>query len=141
MVTDLVTQTCLHHATQIHYANAITDMFHNRKTVRNEEVGQAVAALQILHQVDDLRLNRDIQRRHRFIGYDQPRIQCQRPSNPDTLSLSPAELVGKLASCTFVQSNITKKFLYPQQPLSPRVEFMDHKRLFHNLLNGHARVK
>ena len=49
-------------AAQIHDADAITNMMYDRQVVRNEEVGQALGALQIAHDVEHLSLYRDVKR-------------------------------------------------------------------------------
>ena len=41
---------------------------HHREVVRDEEIGEAAAALQVLHQVEDLRLHRDVERRGRLVA-------------------------------------------------------------------------
>ena len=71
----------------------MADMFHNPQVVRNEEIGNAELVLQVLQQVDDLRLDRDVERRHRFVGDDQARLDRQRARDADALALPAAELV------------------------------------------------
>src|SRR5713226_8844074 len=61
--------------------------------MRDEELGELELALKILEQVDDLRLNRDVQRRDRLVADDQLRIERQRPRDSDALPLAPGELV------------------------------------------------
>ena len=53
----------------------------------DEEVGQIQLFLQVLEQVDDLGLNRDIQRGNRFVGDDEFRLQRQGAGDADALSL------------------------------------------------------
>jgi hypothetical protein len=55
--------------------------------VRDEQQRQPKIALQILQQVQNLRLHADIERRHGFVADDQPRRQRQRPRNADPLPL------------------------------------------------------
>ena len=61
------------------------------------EVGQAEVGLQVLQQVDHLRLHRDVQRGHRLVGDDQVRVHGQRPGDADPLPLPAGELVRVLA--------------------------------------------
>ena len=49
--------------------------------------------LQIHQQIDDLRLNRHIQRGHRFVADDQLRIERQRARDADALALAAGEFV------------------------------------------------
>ena len=61
--------------------------------MRDEQVGQLELVLQVHQQVDDLRLDRHIQRRYRFIADDQFRTQRQRAGDADALPLAAGELV------------------------------------------------
>ena len=63
----------------------------------DEQEGEAVLGLQVLEQVDDLGLDRHIQRRDRLVGHDQLRLHQQRPGNADPLALAS----GKLAWAGF----------------------------------------
>ena len=49
--------------------------------------------LQVEHQVDDLRADRDVERRDRFVGDDDLRLQRQRARNGDPLPLAAGEFV------------------------------------------------
>ena len=46
--------------TEIHDRDAIGDMPHDRQIVRDDQIGDAELGLQILEQVDDAGLNRDV---------------------------------------------------------------------------------
>ena len=49
--------------------------------------------LQVLEQVEDLRLDRDVERRDRLVADDQLRVQRERARDPDALALAARELV------------------------------------------------
>ena len=59
----------------------------------DEQVGQPQALLQILQQVQDLRLNRDIERAGRLVADEQLGLDCERARNSDALALPAGELV------------------------------------------------
>jgi hypothetical protein len=46
--------------------------------VRDHEVGDAEARLQVAQQVDDLRLDRDVERRDRFVEDDELGLERER---------------------------------------------------------------
>ena len=50
-------------------------------------------ALQRLQQIDDLRLDRHVERRHRLVADDQLRLEDHRPRDADALALAAGELV------------------------------------------------
>ena len=55
---------------------------------------QVHTLLQFQQQVDDLALDRHIQRRHAFIGNDQARLHRQRPGDTHALALAATEGAG-----------------------------------------------
>src|SRR5262249_15120480 len=58
---------------EIHHRYARADVLDDREVVRNEDVGQAELLLQLLKQVDDLRLDRHVERRYRLVADDELR--------------------------------------------------------------------
>ena len=46
---------------EIHDGYAVADVLDHRQVVRDEQVGEALFALQIHHQIDDLRLDRHVE--------------------------------------------------------------------------------
>ena len=58
---------------QVHDRHAVADVFDHTQVVRDEQIGQAEVSLQVLQQIDDLRLNRHVQRRDRLIANDEER--------------------------------------------------------------------
>ena len=65
-------------AAEIHHGDPVRDVPHHRQIVRDEQVGDAETLLQVLQQVHHLRPDRHVERRHRFVGDDQPRLGRQR---------------------------------------------------------------
>lgn len=46
-----------HNIPQIHHRNAVAQVMDNTQVVGNKDVGQAMLLLQLLHQIQDLRLD------------------------------------------------------------------------------------
>ena len=61
----------LHHHAQIHNHDRVGHMAHDGHVVGDEHVGQPQLLLKILHQVDDLCLDRHIQGRNRLVADDE----------------------------------------------------------------------
>lgn len=59
----------------------------------NEDEGEAHIAAQPVEKRNDLRLNRNIERRDRLITDDELRLQRQRTGNGDPLALAAGKLV------------------------------------------------
>ncbi|SFN80364.1 hypothetical protein SAMN05216573_12230 [Bradyrhizobium sp. Rc3b] len=75
-----------------HNYDAITDVTNNTEIMRDEEITYAEVVLQIAEQVQDLGLDRDVERRNRFIADDYGRIWCDRAGDRNALTLTAREL-------------------------------------------------
>ena len=75
----------------VHDGDAVADIADDRHVVRDEEVGQFLAFLQIFEQVEDLGLDRDIQGGDRFVGDHQFGLDDQGACDADALALAAAE--------------------------------------------------
>ena len=60
---------------QIHYSHPVRYMFHDRKIMRDEQIGQLEFLLKLVEQVQYLRLNGNIERRHGFVAHYEFRIE------------------------------------------------------------------
>src|SRR5262249_28430030 len=78
---------------QVHHGYAGRDVLDDREVVGDEQVREAELGLQILEQVHDLRLDRDVEGGDRLVGDDQLGIHGQGPRDPDPLALAARELV------------------------------------------------
>ena len=78
---------------QVHHRDPVGDVADDAEVVRDEEIGELELVLEVLEQVDDLRLDRDVQGRDRLVGNDQLRPQRERPGDADPLPLAAGELV------------------------------------------------
>ena len=82
---------------EIQHNDAIADVPDHREIMRDEQVCQPEPFLQLHHQVDDLRLDVDVQRRDRLVGDDKLRSHRQRPGDRDALPLAAREFVRETA--------------------------------------------
>jgi hypothetical protein len=73
---------------EVHDGDTRRDMPNDGEIMRNEDVREAEALLEIAKQVDHLRLDRDIEGRDRFVAYDEARLDRQRPRDADALPLA-----------------------------------------------------
>ena len=69
-------------------------LFHHGQIVSDEKVGQPQGRLELLQQVDDLGLDRDVQRADRLVADDEIGLAGQRPGNGNTLALAAGKLMG-----------------------------------------------
>src|SRR5260370_39495523 len=80
----------LHDAPDVHYRHTVADVSNDAKIVRHEEIRQPELGLQILKQIQDLSLDRDIQGRDRLVGDHQAGSERPCAGNADALALPPA---------------------------------------------------
>ena len=75
---------------EVHDRDPIADVLDDAHVVGDEHVGQPELALELLEQVEDLRLDRHVERRDRLVADDQVRLEDQRPGDADALALAAA---------------------------------------------------
>ena len=68
---EIVAVGRLDDATEIHDRHAGAEVSHDGQVVRDEQVRQLELLLEIPEQVEDLRLDRDVERRHRLVEDEQ----------------------------------------------------------------------
>ena len=86
-------------------ATRSADVLDHRQVVRDEQVGEAELLLQVLEQVDHLRLDRHVERRHRLVADDQLRLDRERARDADALALAAGELVRIAAHVIGLQAD------------------------------------
>ena len=106
---------------QIHNADGIGNIAHNGQVMGDKDVGQAQLLLQRFEQVDDLCLNRNIQRRNRLIADNQLWVAGQGAGNAQALALATAHLVGVALAHFGNHLNRGQQFVYALVDLIPRV--------------------
>ena len=88
VIEQLVAIRQLDDAAEIHHGYALTEMPHHREIVGDEQVSEAEALAQILEQVDDLRLDRHVERGHGLVADDEFGLERERARDPDPLALA-----------------------------------------------------
>ena len=111
------------------------------KVVRNEEIADAEAVLKVHQQVDDLRLHRHIERRHRLVADDEQRLKGERPRDHDPLALAPRKLMRKPLSGIVGQPDQTEQLLDPIISIPSRMGARDIDRLRDGISSAHARIE
>ena len=86
--------TDLGDAAGIHHRHAVRGLGDDAHVVGDEHDGGAALAAELLQERDDLRLDRDIQRRRRLVGDDQLRLGGQGQGDDDALAHAAGEFVG-----------------------------------------------
>ena len=83
----------------------VGDVAHHRQIVGDEQVGEAEPRLQVLEQVEDLRLDRDVERRDRLVADQELGLQRQGAGDADALPLAAGEAVRVAAEVAHVEAD------------------------------------
>ena len=142
LVEDLVDAALLDDLAEIHDRDAVGGVVHDGQVVRHEEVGQAVLLLEVLEQVHDLGLHRDVQGGDRFVEHEQLRIDRQGPGDADALALPAGQLVGIAPSVLGAEADVGQQRRDPIAPLAAgRADAMHREHLGDRVGDRHARVE
>jgi len=76
----------------------------------DEQVGEAVPALQVDQQIDDLGLDRYIERRYRLVAHDEIGPERKGARDADALALAAGELVRIVAHLVRPQPDLLEQF-------------------------------
>ena len=97
--------------------------------------------LQLLQQVQDLRLDRDVERRDRLVGDQELRLDGQRPGDPDPLPLPAGELVRVAPGMVGMQADQLEQLADPRAPGGTFGELVGIERLAEDAGDRHPRVE
>ena len=97
---------------------AMAHVLDDLEVVRDEEVRDAELVLQIHEQVDDLRLDRDVERADRLVAHDELGLHGERARDADALPLAAGELVRVARHRVGAQADLARGAPRPS-PLRP----------------------
>ena len=78
---------------EVHNHDAVRHVLYDGEVVGNEDQREPVGLLHVLEQVQDLRLHRYVERRHRFVADDDLGVHHDGAGDADALTLAARELV------------------------------------------------
>src|SRR4051812_44525549 len=127
---------------EVHHRDAVADVPHDAEVVGDEDDRQAELGLQLLEQVDDLRLDRDVERGDRLVGDDELRLQRDRARHADALALAAGELVREAVVVLRVEPHGVHEVLHALLALAlVALDVVDDERLADDRADRLARVQ
>ena len=111
------------------------------EVVGDEEVGETEPPAQVHQEVQDLSLDRYIQRRDRLVGHDEARVQRQRRRDPDALALPTRELVRIALGEGRIQPDHLEQTGHPVPQSGGVVPAVDLERLRDDAPHAHPGVQ
>ena len=132
----------LDHLAEVHDGDALRDVMDDEQIVRNEQIRHAELLLKLFEHVDDLRLDRHVERGDRLVADDELRVDREGAGDANALPLAAGKLMGVAAGMLGVQADIVHqlKDLFPAL-FFVGVEMVDVQRLTDDVLDGHTRVE
>ena len=126
-----------------HDTHPIRDLAHDREIMGDQQHGHAEALLQVLEQLQDLRLDGDIERGGRFVGDQQVGLVGERHGDHHALALAAGQLmgVGAQALLGLLQAHQVQQFESAGARLRLAHAPMQHQRLADLPVDGVQRIE
>src|SRR6516162_459753 len=132
----------LYDRAEIHHGHAGADVLDDGKVVGNENISQTERLLQVFQQIDDLRLNGDVERRYWLVTNDQLGRNRQGASNSDALALTAGELMWVSPHVIGVEPNGFEQLDDSVHELPMGLhQAMNGQRLAYDRADCHARIE
>ena len=109
--------------------------------MRDEEVRQFQSLLQIVEQIQNLRLHRHVERGGRLVQNDEARIQRERARDADALALSAGEFVRETIQMLTAQVHQFEQFDDARGQRFAAQARVNDERLGDDVVHGEARVE
>src|SRR5689334_7330129 len=126
---------------EVHDHHAVRDVADDVEVVGDEDVREAEVALQVLEQVQDLGLHRDVQCRHGLVADDQLRVDRERAGDADALPLAARELVREAVVVLRVEADDLEELLHAPLDLRLGPELVHLQGLGDDEADALARVQ
>ncbi|MCG3773866.1 MAG: hypothetical protein JW395_0682 [Nitrospira sp.] len=127
--------------TQVHHDDAVADVPDHGQVMGDKQVGQLESLLKLFEQVDDLRLNRNVQRGDGLVADNEGRVGRQRSGNADALPLAAGELMRVAAGKVGMQPHDGKQLINPVLVFLTLGQTVNLQGLANNAAAGHAGVQ
>ena len=131
----------LDEAAGAHHGDAVGDVVDDREVVADEQVGEAELLLQVLEQVEDLRLDRDVERGDRLVADHHVGTQRQRARDADALALAAREGVRVAAEMAAVEADQLEQLGDHLAAIGVVADAVDDQRLDQDVVDRHARIE
>src|SRR5512138_1399456 len=112
-------------------------MFHHRKVVSNEQISQTKFSLQVLQDVQDLRLDGDIQRRDRLITDNKTRTESQSTRNADALALPSGKFMWIAAGMITFEPDLAESLEHDIHAFFWGADLVNVQPFHHRFADGH----
>ena len=98
----------LHQLAPVHDPHPVAQVLHHGQVMGDEQDGEPVLLPQMGKQVDDLGLNGHVQRRHRLVRHQQPRLHGESAGDGHTLALAAGQLRRILVQIALLHAHVVQ---------------------------------
>jgi len=130
----------LDEAPEIHDAYPVGQVPHDVQSMADEEASQSEARAKVVEEVDDLRLNREIERRHRLVCHQEFGAQRDGAGDRDPLPLAARELVGVTGAGGRIEADDNEELFDKRAQTLAIVTLVRNQRLRHDVLHSPAGI-
>ena len=141
VVADFAPGAGFDDAAVLHDGDAMAEVADQRHGVRDEEIGEAVALLEIAEQVDDLCADGDIEGADGFVEDEELGAEGDGAGDVDALALAAGELVGIAAEGVGIEADFGEEFVQAGFEAVWGRFAVDGEGLGEDLADGHAGVE
>src|SRR5580704_14286165 len=141
MREDVLAACELDDAAEIKNRDPVGEVLDDTEIMADEEIAQLLALLDIAEEIEDLALDRHVERRERLVGHDELRCRRQRPRDGDALALAAREFMRVAVERIRRQADLLDERGGPRAALVFRADPLDAQRLGDDVGNGHARIE
>src|SRR3954453_23824128 len=141
VLVDRVRVALLADLPEVHHGDPIAHSPDDSEIVSDEQVRKPELLLQVLEQVEDLRLDRDVERRDGLVTHDQLRVQGECARDADALALPAGELVRVAIDEVGAEPDRVEQPLRGLAPRFPCPELVDDERLGNDVADRHPRIE
>src|SRR5450830_1335927 len=138
---DALAAAVFDHAAEIHHADAVADMTDHGEIVRDKQVSESEVLLQRLQEVQNLRLDRYVERRYGLVGNHQFWPRDDRARNADALTLAAGKLMRMTVGVGLIQTHDVENLGDLALARGAVEQAMHDQRLFQYFADGHARIE
>src|SRR5882762_955895 len=139
---DLVRAGDLDDLAVLHHHHLFGHVADHRQVVRDEQVAHCVFVLQILQEVQQLGLDRDVERRDRLVADQDLRTQGERAGDRDPLALAAGELVRVFGERVRGEAHLVEQLQAERAPPGlAAADAVDLHRLHQDLAHREARIE
>ena len=99
----------LDHLAVAHHQEPARQRGDHAQVVRDEQIGEVAALLQVAQQIDHLRLDQHVERAGRLVEHDEGRLQHDGARHRDALALAAGEFMRKAKARLRIEADIGER--------------------------------